>query len=374
MSYFGNRQNPLNNVPAQECEEVFKAIADHFSLKWLNSRGAHPLQMLWHRNDTLATNELFSFGAHLKKLNEVDPKWTKKQVAQIKTGQSNNQLGAFFEIAALGILATDKQNVKPTKGNNPGFDGILSFDDSKEMRISLKNYGMSAAQRDFQNNAAILEKELPSMLKARKITASQIIVDAVKGYPEKNDWVELKKQLPLIIDEYEVDNPKSFAVNEFWLVIIGDLKNEDQEFHPFSNSYTLLITSIFHKNEQKNLFDKLDDACNNLTKHSSVEDHQIINVAFVHLPLSASILSCKKWAQEYFDHFPQKPITGIILYQPTVATDLEKDTTFIHHFSFIIVSKWLLEKTVSDTGIIRQETLLFKCLLVFLIRNRHRIK
>ncbi len=312
-------------------EAIFKCLADHFSHKWLKSNRSHPLQQLWNRKDALSTNELYFFGSCLGSLAEKNPRWVRQQIAFIKSDHLNNRQGAFFEINALGILSTNSQDVKPAKGNMPGYDGILTMGTGKTMRISIKNYGDSAHFREFNSNASNVEKSLVEVLKEKDIKSVQIIIDAVKGYPTQANWKKLKELLPTALVDVVEGKPKVFAIDDFWAFMYGDLKDGYQTIHPSYNSYSLLIASPYHKNEEKNLLDKLDDACANLIKHSNTEDENVINTVFIHLPELASIMKCKEWVENYFLQFPDKPITGVILYQPTVATDIDTDQSFIHH-------------------------------------------
>ena len=342
--YFENRQN-VTKASNEEMEAIFQSITEHFSYKWLKSPRNNPIQKLWNRKDALSTNELYFFGICLKELSTQNSKWLKQQVALIKSDQSNNRQGALWEILALGILSSEGQKVVPAKMNTAGYDGTVSFEDLKTIKVSLKNYGDSAHQREFNSYAKKVEEKLILVLKEKNIVSIQIVIDSPKGFPTKNHWEGLMSALPEVLSSVEKGKPQSFAIQDFWFFMYGDLKDDYQEFHPAYNSYQIIITSPYHQNEEKNLLDKLEDACVNLTKHSVTEDENTINSVFIHLPESASIIQCKEWAERYFMVHPEKPITGIMLYQPTVATDLEKDTNFIYHcFQFVFnegkLSRW----------------------------------
>lgn len=344
MTYFGNRQNQTS-VSDEELEPIFASIADSFNLKWLKTAGVNPLQLVWNRRDALSTNELFNFGDALQRVKAIDAKWVKDQIKHIKSDHPNNRNGAIFEINAVGLLATSEYSVEPAKGNNPGFDAILKLDNKKTMRISLKNYGDSVHFQTFNANCKKVEVKLKDVLKAKGIQAVNVLIEAVKGSTERSHWSDLLLHLPKVFDGYQQGEKKVFAIMDFWAVIITPLVDDYQECHSVFNSYTLIIVEGHNKNESKNLLDKLDQAAANLVKHSKVESEDVINIVFVHLPESASIIECKEWAQTYFSNFPEKPITGVILYQPVIATDPDRDINFIHHsVQFVFVdekfSKW----------------------------------
>ena len=330
MKYFETRQNQTGQTEDQ-LEPIFKSLADTFSYKWLKTAGAHPLQQLWMRRDALATNELFAFGDAVLRVKAIDAKWIAEQAKLVKTDHVNNRNGAMFEINAVGMLATAKQEVKPAQGNNPGFDATLKLSGDKSMRVSLKNYGDSAHYKTFNGYAGKFEARLVELLKMLNIPSVQIIIEKVGTYPEKQDWQELTDHMEAILRGYSKGNPQLFGIEKKWAVVLSTLKDGAQPFHPAFNSYTLIIASSYHKNEHKNLLDKLDEAAANLVKHSKGETDQVCNIVFVHLPESASITACKEWADSYLQNYPDKPLTGIILYQPVVASDPSNDRNFIHH-------------------------------------------
>ncbi len=336
MQYFQNRRHTLK-VSEGEIEEAFKAIADHFSYKWIKSPGSHPLQSLWQRRDVLSTNELFFFGTLLNSLSKIDKKWTEGQVKKIKLDQSNNRLGAFFEITGIGMLISPDQSIKPAKNDQPGYDGILKMTQEKEMRLSLKNYGDSYSYKEFTEYAQNTEAIIKTILKEKSVISVQIIIDFSTNYPSKADWNSLNEMLPEMLSNVRKGEPRFFFKEDVWFLGYGDLKDEEQEFYAYENSYTLMVTSPYHKNEEQNLLSKLDEACANLSKHSKLQDEKVINTVFVHLPELASIEKCKQWVLDYYRDFPDKPIGAVLLWQPLVANDLEKDVSFInHHFEFIL--------------------------------------
>jgi len=348
MKYFETRQNNTGKTDEQ-LEPIFKSLADTFSYKWLKTPGAHPLQQLWLRRDILATNELYLFGDAVLRLKSIDPKWLADQVKLVKTDHVNNRNGAMFEINAVAILATAGQDVKPTRGNNPGYDAILKLTDKKSMRVSLKNYGDSSHFKTFSFQAKQIEEHLITVLKNAGVIAVQVTIENIGGYPETSDWQELKVNLEGIIAAYRNKNVRLFGM-EKWAIVLSMLLDEVQPFHQAFNSYTLIIASSYHKNEHKNLLDKLDEAAANLMKHSKGENDEICNLVFVHLPEAASIVACREWAESYLADHSEKLLTGVILYQPVVATDPENDTSFIHH-GFQLVFNTAKFENWNPTGI-----------------------
>ncbi|MDO9000996.1 MAG: hypothetical protein Q7W45_14610 [Bacteroidota bacterium] len=343
MASVYNRQNALK-INDQELDTVLKIVEDTFEKNWLCEKKDNPLQKLWERRDSLSTNELFSLGICLQRLNGIDSNWVKKQVKIIKTGPSNNRIGAFFEVFGLGFLGSESRII-PSKENQPGYDGILNLDAGKSMRISLKNYGISAHQKDFIKNSEQIELLIKQLLSKHNLPPLQVLIESPENYPVQKDWNNLKKYLPTLFERFKKNKEdRTMIIDRSWVILLPDLGNRGQAFHKIQKSYTLIITSKYHKNEENNLFDKLNDACHNLTKHSNIETKDIINFVFIHLPTSASIKNCTTWVENYFRDYPNKPISGVILYQPCVASDFLNQKTFISHcFSIKIKADKFLE-------------------------------
>ncbi len=354
MEYSEGRQHSLNNIKKEDVELVFQVIADYFNIKWLKSHRDHPIQKLWNRKDPLATHELFTFGICLKRMASIDPKWVKKLVHKIKVEDANSRLGALFEIIGLGIISNIEQRVIPTKGNNPGFDGILELSEGRQMRISLKNYGISSRNKNFLSKSQEFTDHLKKLLKEKKIISVHLLISTERNYPEDKDWHDLFSHISSILDSFIANKSPIFVINDFWIVGFANINNSPEHFHSDYNSYSLIIAVPFYANEEKNLFDKLDEACYNLVEHSKIETDKIINVVEIHLPVSASIIKCKEWVESYFSQYPTKPITGVILYQPACTNNLNEGTNFINHcFQFILrndkIKNWL------NTDIIKVE-------------------
>jgi hypothetical protein len=85
--FLSNRQNVVQ-APMGELEAKLAALAIAFDEAWLISNNGHPLQLLWQRQDALATNELLNFGDAVERLHQEAPAWLAGQVGLIKTGDA----------------------------------------------------------------------------------------------------------------------------------------------------------------------------------------------------------------------------------------------------------------------------------------------
>ncbi len=69
----------------------------------------------------------------------------------------------------------------------------------------------------------------------------------------------------------------------YWTIMIQPMLDPNVQYHPDYNTYTTIITSIYHVNEHNNLFSKLQDACANLSKHSNLENDNLINALYTYI-------------------------------------------------------------------------------------------
>jgi len=343
IDYISKRQNSLKNIPEEEINLSLSYLVNYFDQEWLSDKeNCNPVSELWKRKDWLATNELFSLGSFIKHLKTVDESWLTEQIKLVKGKSANNTKGALFEIQALGYLIP-QNDIVPAKENQPGFDAVLNVNEV-DFRISLKNFRISKSQSTFNDNVKSFEPHLRAFLEYAKLNKVQILIDSMTAFPEKKDWKKLKKRMPDIINEYKRSKTPLYAFEDkSWVVMILELK--DAEYSEDHLSYSLIATSVYHKNEEKNIISKIEDACANLLKHSPKETNTLKNTLFIHIPPATSINNCFKWASSYFQENPNKAISAAIFYQPSLTTNLEKDNTFIHHCFKIYINDELADST-----------------------------
>lgn len=342
FKYTLNRRN-ATGVNQEQLEAVFSTIVKFYKEPWLKEKGTNPIQLLWNRNDELSTTELYSLGCAIQITAAIDHKWTVDQIKLSMSSDKKNRQGAIFEIYGLSLLQNTDHQIIPAKSNQPGFDGVLINSVGKELRISIKNYRQSESQRRFETYASLLEQNIIILLKKYKYPPVMVIVDSPTEYPEKTSWDLLNKHLDNIFKLKRDDKDGFTAITSgqfiHWTLIIYKLPDVEEKYHTAYQTYTLVVSSAYHKNEHLNLYDKLRDACANLTKHSKVESQGLINGLMLHIPASASINNCYQWVEDYFQEYKDKPISMVILYQPVVATEVVQDDTFLNHCIKIFVKE-----------------------------------
>lgn len=321
------KRQPFLVDRTQEFENSLSAIANHFNLRWLEQKGTHPIQILWNRQDYLASSELFIFGTALNKMGSININWTINHVNNIKNGQLNNRNGSLFEIICLGMF-TPHLNVSPSRSNQAGYDGIVELSASKKIRLSIKRFSYSSHYKDFHFHCEEIENLYKSVCRNNTIHTSQLFA-SFTSFPNNANWKILTAELTTLAKIYK-GSYIDFESDELYIGI-APLEGK-RPFSLSNHSYHSIILSPLHKNERLNLFSKLDEAYNNLNEHGGKENDEFINLVCIHLDANASAGECIKWTYEYFDEYPEKCISGIFFYQPLVARNLETGAPFINHF------------------------------------------
>jgi hypothetical protein len=337
MKYFKNHQ-PLTGIPEQEMDNSFKAFLDFIPEEWLNKNNYHPLRALWKRSDIHSSSEIFSLGTALSEINKIDSGWLRNQVKLMKSAERNNYLGAFAEVLGISMLNGENNHTVPAKSNQPGYDALMSLAPSGQaIRLSIKNYGQSKHEETFVKWAAKTEVLIIKLLKKYKYYPVTVWIDCPSKYPSEAKWKMLHSNLDSIFEtKKNAEDPFSALCTDIpeWIVIISPHIASNASLHPNFNSYTFVLSSVYHQNENYNLLSKIQDACYNLSKHSATEDEHIKNFLFIHLSPLASITKCKEWLDAYFTEFPDKPISSVLFHQPSVVTNLHTGSTNINHFFF----------------------------------------
>lgn len=213
-------------------------------------------------------------------------------------------MGSVFEIVTLGVLSP-LTNIQPTKHNQAGYDAVINLSDDKRIRLSIKNFATSSHYTSFRFQCDEIEKEFVGMLKQANLRATQLYVD-FKTYTNKLLKEKSISCIKDLVDSFK-NRPVHYEDDDIYIGL-GSLTSERQYSDQF-NSYETTFISTFHKNEKQNLYSKIEEAINNLTKHGGLEDNENINMVFIHINPHVHVNDCAKWIYEYYEQFPEKPIS-----------------------------------------------------------------
>lgn len=327
--YATNRQIDINGIPPEEIDDCFKALIDSLSLEWLEQNDGNIVQHLWKQKYHLATVELFCLGHALRSFAGTHPKFVKEKVELIKSKDNKAWNGAFFELLALDAF-NNFYNVIPAKVNQPGYDGSIEIAADHKIRLSIKNYSISRHHDSFNTECSKIKDLTEKYLQQFDMVPVEIVLNKKSTYPSKDDWENLSSNFHGVFVEYKARGKKFFMANiGDWSIIVQELLAEVYPYSSNPKSYTLIMSAPFHRNEEKNLFDKLEEACVNIVKHEGQETDTEKNFVIIHLPKIASRKNCTEWVKDYFNLYPAKPLSGVILLQPLVIKDDQQNVNYV---------------------------------------------
>lgn len=326
--YLGNRQCDISNIAPEDIDDCFRVLREVFTEEWLTDKGQNVIQKLWKTVYNLATIELYSVGYAIRSFLSSDPKFIAEKVALIKTNDPKNINGALFEIIALNAYKFANKTT-PARVNQAGYDGKIELKENKSIRLSIKNYSISVHHANFLKECDALKALTKKYLKGFNCKPLEILINRRTIYPSDADWTDLKTNYHGVFVEYNKHGKHFFACQiGDWSVTVHELI-ATEKLSEAQKSYTLIISSHFHKNEEKNLFDKLEEACANLIKHEKTETADEKNMIIIHLPRIANRKNCEQWVRQYFEDYPDKPLSAVLLLQPLVLKNSDKDSTYI---------------------------------------------
>ncbi|WP_288408098.1 hypothetical protein [uncultured Herbaspirillum sp.] len=183
------RPTDFLGIPHDASAKALASLEEAFGTDWLsNEGGQHKLQRLWQRTDSLSTIELVSLGDAILLLNAIDSVWMAKRISDIKSSAIVSH-GHLFEILSIGMLARGGMQVRPTRGNAPGVDAVVSFPDGYEVRFSMKNHDISDHEHFFRSRCFKTRTAAQSALKNISNSA-QILIETKECLTEP-DWLRV---------------------------------------------------------------------------------------------------------------------------------------------------------------------------------------
>lgn len=327
------------DIPPEQSTRSLSTVEQSFGLDWLAaSNGTHKLQRLWQRSDSLATIELITLGDAIALVKAIDPVWMTDRIKDIKTSNATSH-GHLFEVLGIAMLARTGMQVRPTRGNLPGVDALVSFADGFEVRLSMKNHDISDHERFFRERSLKTRMAVQESLQ-RKSSSAQVLIESLEFLTEP-DWVTVEKfisTVPAITSRpYKGEAiPKKVAIGISTLAPQAGA----QALAATHFSDTFIAISPHHKNEQKNFLDKVYKATANLRKHATRSEHTS-NVVFMRLHPTASLNDIETYARELLSDNEADPgVDAIFLYQPSV-TRRDDLSSVTHHIRFVSSSRYL---------------------------------
>jgi hypothetical protein len=326
--YLSNRVNVVQR-PAAELNAKLAALALAFDETWLKADHGRPLQVLWRRQDALATNELLNFGDAVERFHQEAPAWLTGQVRVIKTRDAGQSAGAIFEILGLNLFSRQSCRLIPAPDSRPGFDGTLVLNDDSRVLVSLKNHGMSSREREFLAEAKAFDEEFKAQLNAHGLRDCEVMILGA-NYLDAAAFRSLKTDIANCLTDLkkgklggQADRPHTISLKP--------IVPKQGSLSAFGASSSCRIMSPLAPNEQANFEDAIRKGCENLYRQTGTETGEFCRMIILRLSNTASISKCREWATWYFSEYPADPVDVVMLYQSVVTTNVASDTSSITH-------------------------------------------
>lgn len=349
-TFLSGRQKPLDyDIPDETIENWISLMLSYLGGEaWLSKHKNHPISRLWYRKDAMSTNELVTFARAISIMESVDKTWLKKTMKLAISDDLNNAHGAIFEILALTFFKDAKFIVSPSSMGCPGIDGTTRIrDDGLDINLSLKYYGVSKAEQNF---LAFMEEIDTTIKDSLHFSSADVRLSLNKCPETKADKDKIRELVKSAMKKYNKIAMKDLYDSQKDPKFTDDFAEmsirpiEGFRISNMIKSHQFIAISPTHRNDDKNISDKIDDACRNLVKaqgnianSSSTDDR--INGIIIHLPENADMALCKEQAQNYLNKNLNAQIDFIILYQVYIAFYNDGKHGILHCIQFAVAPR-----------------------------------
>ncbi|WP_155820515.1 hypothetical protein [Komagataeibacter europaeus] len=326
--FIKGRSIPNMNMDNSKINDLLCMVYIFFGKEFLEEDGENRIQKLWKRKDALATNQLVILGNALNVFATSHSKWLKERIKDIKLEKKEDHKGDIFEIIALSMFSIGGQGVEPTKEDAPGIDGIVTCRGGAKCVLSLKDFGSSRHKRYFNLKAKAIERVISQYdFKKNNKNGAHIVIKNNK-FPTETDWKQIERKLPEYLDEYFSGKPISI---KNWSINVIDIDQLYSNISSKKRSYSFFMSVPCHKNEQKNIESKIEDACENISRHSNNISDDFLRLLLIRVPEETDVMSCVQCVEQWIELRPTASVDVVFFYQPTVAQDKNTGSYIIVH-------------------------------------------
>ena len=330
------RQTAFLKMPKEDVEKYLKEVESHFGKAWLETQAGHRLQILWERSDSNSTIDLVSLGYALKTISERHPEWLKGCVGDILSDDPKRQNGALFELNLIAWFINGGMNVLPASYGEKGIDATLKFQAADDLFISMKNHDMSHHEQTLHQNCERIRNKARDLCKKQGCRGITVTLTSKEYLSSDSDWRAIEKAveewpaLKSVVEERQVIPGIHLFVGQLG----ASKENLDAGF--ISDSFAVFMP--YHKNEQPNFKQKLNDAITQLKQKCA--DKTGKKAVFMRLHQTANMPEMTEFATELISE-EGCAADLIVLYQPAYINNQNLDQTSpSQYFSFIRSPGW----------------------------------
>lgn len=295
-------------------------MEDLFSLAWLSKEEGHRLQILWSRLDSLSTSELYRLGKSIIKLSVKNKKWLEATAKEIKKDTDSSH-GLLTEMIIIGSLSTELGTITPCPKSFKIYDYIVDFGNEYRHKVSIKNYDITKHEKDFNKRCELIRSTFKNHLESMKLSGGLMVL-------LEHDILtdELTKEICFFI-VFKINNYGVYKFSNKRVYINFHEITEVDKNRLVSSSDKVHIIAKHHFNEQRNIFDKIDEANKKLL--SDPDDQRSLKQLVIRLGSTANIEMINEYLTNLGEDWEMCGFDLYILLQPQVAFDSGKNATTI---------------------------------------------
>lgn len=339
-----NMSQPEKNEIDEAKKKLFrKEVADFFGEKWLNTEGKNPVQITWKRKDAFAEMEVITLGDCLNVLKKDHRKWILDNIQTIKSNELNNARGAIFEVLLAGYqkkmeMENHSFEVIPARQHQKGYDVSLKFKDDFVENISIKWLASSRHNDVFQEKMKKLESKIKEAIKKFPRYSFHVSISLGKYPSNAQDWSKIENKT---IKSFEKSSFANYMYDDDFIKVkvYTVTHHKNMKLYSGKQSYSFIVFSPYHKNEEDNIFSKMQKAAHTTNKNSPESSNMIKNTCFIRIPNFVDPDLCRKICIKNKEIMEYNNLQLIFFYNATIGTQLEENESYImHNFSIFITN------------------------------------
>lgn len=329
-------QTEKKEMTDAEKEICRNEVCDFFGEEWLDTDGENPVQVAWKRKDNFARTEIVVLGKCLNILKGDHQKWVLDNIPTIKSKELNNARGAIFEVLLAGYqkmveIEHNSFEVIPARQHQQGYDVSLKFEDGFVENVSIKWLASSHHNDVFQGKMKALELRIKEVIKKYPHYGFNICILLAKYPSSAQEWAKVENKTISLFKELNPFN--ALYVDDFVNIKVNLMTHHrHMKLYQGMQSYSFMAASPYHKNEEDNIFSKIQKAAYTTNKKSPKSSEEIRNTCFIRIPTFVDPEYCRDICIKNKNLMEYDNLHSILFYCAAIGTNLRENNSFITHY------------------------------------------